>query len=167
MRRSFFARAAFWCAAAADSWRLCSWMKTAVIGSRWFSLLMARRHSRSLAPPWRPLTFLVMYRGPGLGSMPSSVRSLIHVSEGLMIPERSAVSSLVWFRFCLGLLVSGLVIWPITRGYLWVRVCRVPRASSLCVSARWHGCLVMGWRWWLWLGSCRACCLQYVQRPKG
>ena len=114
-------------------------MKTAVIGSRWFSLLMARRQSLNLVPPWRPLTFLVMYRGPGLGSMPSSVRSLIHVSEGLMSPERSAVSSLVWFRFCLGLLVSGLVIWPITRGYLWVRVCRVPRAFSLCVSARWHG----------------------------
>ena len=114
-------------------------MKTAVMGSRWFSLLMARRHSRSLVPPWRPLTFLVMYRGPGLGSMPSSVRSLIHVSEGLMSPERSVVSSLAWLRFCLGLLASGLVVWPITRGYLWVRVCRVRRAFSLCVIGRWCG----------------------------
>jgi hypothetical protein len=64
------------------------------MGSRLFSLLMALRQSRSFEPDWRPLTFLVMYRGPGLGSMPSSVRSLIHVDDGLMSQERIVVSSM-------------------------------------------------------------------------
>jgi len=53
---------------------------------------------------------LVTYRGPGFGSMPSSVRSRIHVSEGLMSPERSVVSSLERFLLCLGLLVDVAVV---------------------------------------------------------
>ena len=88
------------------------------MGWRSCSNAIALQDWKSLPAPCSPLTFLVTYLGPGFGSMPSSVRSRIHVSEGLMSLERSVVSSLEWFLLCLGLLVYVPAVWPIMRGCL-------------------------------------------------
>ena len=87
------------------------------MGWRSCSDAIALQHWKSLPAPCNPLTFLVTYLGPGFGSMPSSVRSRIHVVQRLVRFESVVVSSLV----LLGLRVFGL---------------RVRRALSTCLIER-------------------------------
>ena len=73
------------------------------------------------------LTFLVMYLGPGFGSMPSSVRSRIHVVQRLVRFESVVVRSLV----LLGLGVFGLRVRRLLSTCLITRRCLRVRGLGL------------------------------------
>ena len=75
-------------------------MKTAVIGLLFDSSRTALSILYNLFLPCTEFTFLVTYRGPGCGSMPSSVRSRIQVLScmGQLKIESGARSRVGWDR---------------------------------------------------------------------
>jgi hypothetical protein len=70
--------ASSWIFPVAAGLMLCSWRKMAEIGRKSVSdLILEKRRLRSCGS-LRPFKFQLMKRGPGFGSIPSSVRSLTH-----------------------------------------------------------------------------------------
>lgn len=112
------------------------------MGWRSCSDAIALQHWKSLPAPCSPLTFLVMYLGPGFGSMPSSVRSRIHVVQRLVRFESVVVSSLV----LLGLGVFGLRVRRLLSTCLITRRCLRVRGLGLglCVFVLLHVCIFFG-----------------------